>query len=248
MKRIAIISGASSGIGREIARDLAARGEADELWLIARRADRLAALAGELACPGRIFALDLLLPDATGVIAAALAAEVEASVSFLIAAAGVGYAGAFAEGSAAEAENTIRLNCIAATALVHVALPYMAAGGRILFLASAAAFVPQPYFAVYAASKAYLLSFARALSTELRARQISVTAVCPGPVDTEFFGDKGVDPRKRRYMAEPTRVARGAVKAALRGRRVYTPTAAMKLCRLAAKLLPHGLLIRFFGK
>ncbi len=246
MKKIAIISGASSGIGREIARDLAARGEADELWLLARRADRLTALAGELGCPARVFALDLLALETGGALAAALAGEAEATVSFLVAAAGVGYAGAFAEGTAAEAERTVQLNCVALTTLVHTALPYMAAGGRILLLASAAAFMPQPYFAVYAASKAYALSFARALSVELRERQISVTAVCPGPVDTEFFGDKGIDPRKRRYLVPPTRVARGAVKAALRGRQVYTPTAAMRACRLAAKLLPHGLLARFF--
>ena len=248
MKKIAIISGASSGIGREIARDLAARGEVDELWLLARRADRLAALAGELGRPARVFALDLLSPEAAKAIAEALAGEVDATVAFLVAAAGIGRAGAFAEGTAAAAEETVRLNCVALTTLVHTALPYMAAGGRILLLASAAAFLPQPYFAVYAASKAYVLSFSRALARELRGRGVTVTAVCPGPVDTEFFGDRGVDPRKRRYMAEPTRVARGAVKAALRGRQVYTPTAAMRLCRLAAKLLPHGLLMRFFKK
>ena len=248
MKKIAIISGASSGIGREIARQLAARGEVDELWLLARRADRLTALADELARPARIFARDLLAPDTAGVIAAALAGEADATVSFLVSAAGVGHAGAFADGTAAEAEATVRLNCVALTALVHTALPYMVAGGHILLLASAAAFMPQPYFAVYAASKAYVLSFARALSVELHARGVTVTAACPGPVDTEFFGDRGIDPRKRRYMAEPTRVARGALKAALHGRQVYTPTAAMRLSRLAAKLLPHGMLMRFFKK
>lgn len=246
MKKIAIISGASSGIGRELARGIAARGGADELWLIARREERLRALAGELACPARILPLDLLAPNTAGVIAAALAEEEGTTVSILVAAAGVGHTGAFIDGTAAEIEATIGLNCTAATTLLHTVLPHMRAGGRVLLLASAAAFAPQPYFAVYAASKAYLLSLSRALSVELRARQITVTAVCPGPVDTEFFGEKGVDPRKRRYLASPVRVARGALKAAYRGRAVYTPTLAMRLCRLAAKLLPHGWLTRFF--
>ena len=124
----------------------------------------------------------------------------------------------------------------------------MQEGAHILTLASAAAYLPQPGFAVYAATKAYVLHFSRALREELKPRKISVTAVCPGPVKTEFFtraesGGNKMAVGKERFMTDSPAVVRLAVKAAKKNRAAVTPTASMKLARLGAKLLPHSLLI-----
>lgn len=263
MKRIAIISGASDGIGREFARTLATRGEADELWLIARRADRMQTLAGALGLPCRIFPLDLAVPGAVQELCLALAgalgvpsgemapsAGCTARVTWLVASAGFGKIGEFTALGADHLRDMVTVNCTALTELLHAALPYMAAGGHVVTLASAAAFMPQPRFAVYAATKAYVLSLSRALGEELRPRGICVTAVCPGPVRTGFFGvaeETGhMNLQKERLMTTPGRVVRAAYRAAVRGRGVCTPTATMRFARLAAKLLPHKLLMKFF--
>ncbi len=249
MKKIAIISGASDGIGREFARLLAARGEVEELWLIARRADRMQALAAEVDVPCRVFPLDLSVLGAEEEIRVALSAA-KVQVHWLVASAGFGKIGAFADLSADAARDMITVNCTALTGLLHLALPHMAEGGHILTLASAAAFMPQPRFAVYAATKSYVLSLSRALGEELRPRGITVTAVCPGPVQTGFFAvaeETGkMKPSKEKMMTTPDRVARAAYRAALRGRAVCTPTALMRGARLAAKILPHKWLMKFF--
>ena len=146
MKKIAIVSGASDGIGREFARALAAQKETDELWLIARRAERMQALGDELDIPCRLFPLDLSVPGAEKEIGAALAAE-KGQVAWLVASAGFGKIGEFADLPANAARDMVTVNCTALTALIHIALPHMAAGGHVVTLASAAAFMPQPRFA-----------------------------------------------------------------------------------------------------
>lgn len=249
MKKIAIISGASDGIGREFARVLAVKKEAEELWLIARRAERMQALADELDIPCRIFSLDLSAPGMEEAIREALAAS-GAQAAWLVASAGFGKIGEFADLPTDAVRDMITVNCTALTTLIHLALPYMAEGGRVVTLASAAAFMPQPRFAVYAATKAYVLSLSRALGEELRPRGISVTAVCPGPVQTGFFAvaeqTGKMKPAKEKMMTTPARVARVAYRAAKRGKAVCTPTALMRAARVAAKILPHKLLMKFF--
>ncbi len=248
--KIALISGASSGIGRALACALAAGGEVDELWLLGRHEERLRAVAATLGgAATRILPLDLMRAEAFDVLRGELS-EAGGHISWLVAAAGVGYMGEFAALSEGEMRETVTLNCIALSALIETALPYMARGSHILTLASAAALLPQPGFAVYAASKAYVLSLSRALGRELRERGITVTAVCPGPVDTPFLETAARHapmPRgKKKYVVQPAVVVRAALRGAKRGRAVVLPTAAMKLAAVAAKLLPHGLLVRFF--
>lgn len=249
--RIAIVTGASSGMGREIVRLLAKREEVDQILLIARREDRLRDVAAEVMCHVKteILPLDLADPSAASAVAAVLSKE-KKRVTWLVNAAGFGHIGCFDELTLKEQTDMLDVNCRALTAMTYTVLPFMRKGAHVVNLASAAAFLPQPRFAVYAASKSYVLSFSRAIGRELRGRGISVTAVCPGPVETEFFDiaerTGEVKFYKKLMMANCEKVSRGIVRASAKGKSVYVPTLAMKTMRVGAKL-PHGLLIRFFG-
>lgn len=244
--RIAIISGASSGIGKATARELDSL-LLDEIWLLGRNEEHLCALAQELTTPARTFALDLTDTNAIKEIENTLADGAWA-VEYLVLSAGVGYNGNFDSISCENAKNMINTNCTALTTLTSIVLPYISSGGHIINIASSAGFLPQPGFAVYAATKAYVISFSRALRQELKARKIKVTAVCPGPVDTAFFaGLENVKEYKKKYLISPERVARGAIKASHKNKAVYTPTFSMKLIHLMAKILPTSWLLRFYS-
>lgn len=138
-------------------------------------------------------------------------------------------------------------NTEALTAVTSIVLPYIVRRGRILEVSSSAAFLPQPGFAVYAASKSYVLSFSRALHQELKPRSITVTAVCPGPMRTEFFlrasGKAELSGIKRYFMVKPGKVAAKALRDAARGKDISVYGVSMKLLRAASKVLPHALLL-----
>lgn len=251
--KIAVITGASSGIGREFARQAGYFYQTlDEIWVIARRQERLKELAETIPVSVRIFAGDL----AEQTIYERLEKEFQTNtpdIRMLVNAAGFGKAGqiyniAFRDRKVQP--DMIELNCCALTKMTLLCLPYMKAGARILNLASAAAFCPQPSFAVYAATKSYVLSFSRALGTELTARKIFVTAVCPGPVNTEFFQVSGPpgNKLKRLVMAEPDRVVHKALCDSRAGRPVSVYGTAMNIVRLATKILPHGLILKIEEK
>ena len=249
--RVAIVTGASSGMGREIARLLAKRDDVDKLLLIARREDRLRDVRAEVMCHAKAEILTLDLADASFVAAVKNALlESKVRVTWLVNAAGFGQIGLFDELTLKEQTDMLDVNCRALTAMTYTVLPFMHKGSHIVNLASAAAFLPQPRFAVYAASKSYVLSFSRALGRELRKRGVSVTAVCPGPVNTEFFdvAEKTgtVKLYKKMIMANCEKVSRGIVRASAKNKAVYVPTLTVKGLRVGAKL-PHSLLIRFFG-
>ncbi|HEV7660292.1 MAG TPA: SDR family oxidoreductase [Allosphingosinicella sp.] len=182
---VTLITGASAGLGAEFARACAKRGEA--LALVARRRDRLETLKAELGGDVHVFAADLALAGA----AESLIAEVEAeglSVATLINNAGFGLAGSFADRPLDRQREMIDLNIRTLTELCHLVLPAMRAAGKgaILNVASTAAFQPGPNMAVYYASKAYVLSFTEALHHELKGTGIRVSALCPGPTESEF--------------------------------------------------------------
>ena len=241
---IAIISGASSGIGKCFALLLDSY-ELDEIWLIGRSHERLCELTKELTTHTRLFALDLQDTEAFGTIAKELSREI--SIKFLVCSAGVGYNGNFDTLSLEEISNMSDTNCRALTLLNRLCLPYMAKGGRIINISSGAGFLPQPGFGVYAATKAYVTSFSRGLYQEVKCKGISVTAVCPGPVDTAFFsGLKDVKEYKRKFLVSPMSVAEAGLKASLKGRAVSTPTFSMKLVRFASKVLPSSLVLKFY--
>lgn len=188
--KIALITGASSGMGRQYALLADQSGDYDELWVVARREERLAELAAQCATAARIFALDLAERRSCDVLAGALEEasrnDGSFSVSLLVNAAGFGKFGTYADMAREEVDAMVDLNCRALVDLTQVALPYMDRGSRIMQFASCAAFQPLPGLNVYAASKAFVVSYTRALRWELRGKGIRVTAVCPYWIKTEF--------------------------------------------------------------
>ena len=183
--KIAIVTGASSGMGREAVIQLADRfgGGLGEIWAVARRAYRLEELRSQVPVPLRILSLDLQQPEALKALSRQLN-EQKPDVKILVNAAGYGKTGAVGSVAGEEETGMVRLNCEALCGVTSAVLPYMSRESRIIQFASAAAFLPQPGFAVYAATKSFVLSYSQALNSELKPRGITVTAVCPGPVAT----------------------------------------------------------------
>ena len=243
--KIGIISGASSGIGKSIATELDHR-NLDQLWLIGRNEERLKNLSNTLDTDTRLFPLNLADKSSYEAIASALQ-ECGAQVEYLVLSAGVGYNGAFRNVSLEQIDSMIDVNCTALVSLTRTTLPYIPSGGKIINIASGAGFLPQPYFAVYAATKSFVISFSKGLRYELKKKKIKVCAVCPGPVDTEFFaGLENVKEYKKKYLISPQRVAVGSLKAAERGKAIYSPTFSMKAVHLMSKILPSSLLAQIY--
>lgn len=241
--KIALVTGASSGIGREFAVQIPRLYKnLDELWVVARRTDRLTELQEQIHIPIRVFDGDLMRDYIFERIERELSRQ-GAEVRMLVNAAGYGKAGAFDEIDSREQLGMIDLNCRALTKMIWTCMPYLTKGSRIVNIASSAAFAPQPGFAVYAASKSYVYSFSQALAAELEPKGISVTAVCPGPVDTEFFRHSGVLPNafKESAAADPRLVVRQALRDCVDRRRVSVYGMGMKAARAASKLLPYSL-------
>lgn len=237
---ISIISGASQGIGLEFAKLLDGYGF-DELWLICGKNTP----SFEFQTQVRLFHTDLSKPFPFEEIKSALNESV--SIKYLVCSAGVGYNGNLICLSEEEIEKTVFINCSALTSLTRLALDFMSEGAKIIEMASGAGFLPQPGFSVYAASKAYVISFSRALSRELKERKITVTVVCPGPVDTSFFsGLENVKDYKKRHLISPFKVASGALKASKKKRQIYSPTFSIKMVHLVSKLLPINLILKFY--
>lgn len=186
MKRIAIVTGASSGMGREFVLQLPNWETFDEIWAIARRAERLEELAQNVPIPVRPIALDLTDPDALAHYRDLLEAAAP-DVGLLANIAGFGKFGRYDQIPLEDSLRMIDLNCKALVAMTELTLPYMRRGARLLNLDSLSAFQPVPYLNVYASTKAFVLSYTRSLGRELRPRGIRVMAVSPGWVKTEFF-------------------------------------------------------------
>lgn len=248
--KTAIITGASSGLGREFVRQVAdVFPEVESYWLIARRADRLAELAETL--PGKTVAcLPLDLCDAMGFMALQekLTAE-QPEVVLLVNNAGCGYLGRIGEMDTASQTRMVDLNVRALTAVTNMTVPYMASGGCILNVSSIASFCPNPRMTVYSSTKAYVSSFTVGMAEELRSKGITATAVCPGPMKTEFLDIGGITGNSRMFAALPycdqVRVAGGALRAARAGRTIYTPKLFYKFYRALAKVTPVKLMVKF---
>jgi len=246
--KVGIITGASSGLGREFA--LMANKyykDVEELWLIARRSDRLEELQKHITIPIRVIQLDLLKEESIYKLKDMLK-ELKPNVRLLVNAAGYGKIGKVCSVNLEEETGMVRLNCEGLIAVTHVVLPYIRKGGKIIQFASAAAFMPQPNFSIYAASKAFVLSYSRGLQEELRSRDITVTAVCPGPVRTEFFqvANTGVKiaMMKSLAMADAKDVVRLSIKDNLNGKTVSTYGMLMKSLYVITKVLPHSLILK----
>ena len=243
--KIALISGASAGIGKEIVRLLDQRG-LDELWLIGRNKERLESFKKELKTTTKCFSFDLGRKDTFEAIGSALHEE-KCEIEYLVCSAGVGYNGKLEDVSMEHISNMIEVNCIGLSLLIKVSLPYISNKGRVINIASGAGFLPQPGFSVYAGTKSYVISLSRALSQELRERKITVTAVCPGPVDTEFFSSlENVSQYKKRFLIAPDKLAKGILRASDKKKTVYTPTFSIKLVHLISKILPTSWVLKFY--
>lgn len=240
----ALITGASSGIGRAIAGELARRGHA--LVLVARRAERLRALAAEIddthGVPVDWIAVDLTDPSARDRLPDEVA-ERGRVVDVLVNDAGLGTLGPFHELPVAKEVALVRVNVEAMVALCGAFLPGMVerGSGKILNVASVSGFMPVPEQATYSASKAFVVTFTDALIMDLHGTGVSVTALCPGPVRTEFGGI--ITGLPDRLFIEPERVAREAVDALEEGRRSVIPGAANLLNAMVCRYTPRPLFL-----
>ena len=246
----ALITGASSGIGAELSRDLASRGH--NVVLVARRADRLEALANDLRADHGVRAepvtCDLVDPDAVRALPSRVAA-LGLDVDILINNAGYGSAGQFWELDARSETDMVRLNCETVVALTGAYGPAFVerGAGAVLIVASSAGMQPIPGQASYAATKAFALSFAEALHTELSHLGIAVTALCPGPIDTEFAARAGLEeqfamvPRVARVSA--AECARQAIDGLDRNKRVVVPGLVMRATTVAGRYTPRAVLL-----
>ncbi len=177
--RIAVITGASSGIGREFVLAADKRFSFDEIWVIARRAERLEELKEKCRSPIRPVALDLAQDEGLESYAGLLEKE-KPEIALLVNAAGCGVFGPFEEKDLGALLHSAKLNSLALTAMCHLSLPYMKRGSSIVNMGSNSSWQPVPYQAVYGASKSYVLSLSRAIGRELRPRGVHVMCVCPG--------------------------------------------------------------------
>ena len=190
--KIAVCTGASSGMGREFAIAIDKTEDLDEIWLIARREERLRELSQTLRTKARILPWDLSRPEVFAEYKALLEKEAP-EVTTLCNVSGYGKFALFEETPMEDNLGIIDVNNKALVAMTQLTLPYMKRGSRVFNLDSLSAFQPVPYLSIYAASKAFILSFSRSLNVELEPRGIRVMAICPGWVRTEFFDRAVID-------------------------------------------------------
>jgi len=246
LRPVTVITGASAGIGAALAREFARNGHA--LALVARRQDRLHALAEEIAAAGGVRPLvivaDLQQRDAARLIGDALAAQ-GAEPQFMVNNAGFGLVGTAAALDRDEQLTMIDLNMRALTELSVAFVDSLARHrGGILNVGSVAGFLPGPGMAVYYASKAYVLSFSEALHSELKARGVRVSVLCPGPVPTEFAARAGVKGRSLApdFLSQSAEeVAEAGYRGLMRGQRTIIPGPLNKLLVLLIRLFPRRL-------
>ncbi len=246
--KIAILTGASAGLGLEFLKYLPQHfPEIDEYWLIARRREKLEQAAAKAERPCKVLPLDLTANHSYTTLRDELAAA-DAEVALLINNSGCGYWGNVGEGALDDQLRMIELNLRGLTAVTHITLPYMKKGGRIINISSIASFCPNARMTVYSATKSYVSAFSYGITEELRSKGIKATAVCPGPMDTEFIylGEiKGNSPTFDRLpYCKPEKVAKGALKASRRGKMNYTPHPFYKLYKILAKFLPVALVMK----
>ena len=247
LRPVTVITGASAGIGVALARVFARNGH--DLALVARRQDRLDALADEIAATGArkplVIAADLVQRHAARGIGAALAAQ-DAEPQYLVNNAGFGLIGKAANRDRDEQLEMIDLNCRALTELSLAFVDSLARHrGGVLNVGSMAGFLPGPGMAVYYATKAYVLSFSEALHSELKPRGVRVSVLCPGPVPTEFAARAGIsgDLAPGILLQTAERVAEQGYRGLMRGQRVIVPGLANRLVALALRVIPRCVLL-----
>ncbi|MGZ3701276.1 MAG: SDR family NAD(P)-dependent oxidoreductase [Bdellovibrionota bacterium] len=258
-KKIALVTGASSGLGAEFALQIESAFYLDEIWMVARRAAPMKELAERfLKSRAVVLTLDLTSKSDLAALEKRLSEE-KPEIEFLVNNAGYGKYGPFDRLGLDEQIKMIDLNITALTYLTRICLPYMKPGASILQVASSDAFSPMPFFSIYAATKSFVVSFADALGFELRDQGIRVLAVCPGPVETEFFTvaqknefmkDKvgQAEPANRALYASSQEVVAKALADLARGKRHSVFGFTIKLFGRLSPLVPLGLKLRIMAR
>ena len=250
---IAIVTGASSGMGREFVLQLSGYVLVDEIWAVARRESALEELKAQVSVPVRPIALDLLKEESFDTFRGLLEQE-KPNVKLLVNAAGFGKFGAYHKVTEEDDCRMIDLNCKALVRMTRLCIPYMAPGSHILQLDSLSAFQPVPYITTYGATKAFVLSYARSMNRELKTRGIRVMAMNPGWVKTEFFshafqtnGDGEVQYFDRLYEAAD--VVKTGLKDLYKTKKDYSVHGLpVQLQVLGVKILPHSIVMNIWQK
>lgn len=247
----AVITGASSGLGKEyINAVIAEYPSVDAFWLVARRKELLKEIAEEH--PDKTIAaisLDLSKEESLDLFEQLLK-ENNPEIKVLVNNAGFGKCEDFFSSNRRTQTDMVDLNCRALTGITRLCLPFMLDDSLVINVSSISAFAPTPHMSVYAATKSFVLAFSKALHDELRPRGIKVLAVCPGPMDTEFWKVANVPEGKSRLIDKLPRVsapvvAARSLKAAKRGKLVYTNSFFYKVYQLLGKILPHNFIMQF---
>ena len=247
--KVAVITGASSGLGKEYAKAIdKLRNDIEEIWLIARRKDKLEEVASLLSKKAKIITCDITNNTAINDYVNQLKSE-SAQVCLLINNAGFGKIGNFYEISTKDNADMIRLNCEALTVMSSVTIPFMPQKSEIINTCSIASFAPNIRMAVYSATKAFVMSFSRALRQELKSRKINVLAVCPGPMDTEFLSVAGIGEGISKTFDtlpfdNPKKVAEHSLKASAKGKSIFADHIFYKFYRVVSKILPTSLVMK----
>lgn len=245
MRKIAIVTGASGGMGQVFVRELL-KESLDEIWAVGRSESRLHALKSEFGEKVKPVCLDLT--NSTDLLSFSdLLANQDLSVLWLINNAGVARMAPSKEFSLAEMQQTIALNCTAPAALTNFCLPFMSKGAKILNVSSASAFQPVPFINLYAATKAFERSYSRSLNQELKSSGITVTAVCPGWVDTDML-TREMNGETVRFpgITTPEKVVKKALKDAKKDRDMSVCSLYVKCQHLNVKLLPQRLTMKIW--
>ena len=248
-KTIAVITGASSGLGKEFVRILTDRPELDEIWAIARNEQKLQALVSEFGDKIKIFSKDLSDRKQIEAFADTLA-NADVSIQYLINNAGFAKFCSYDDLSIEESLNMINLNINGLVAMGLVCIPYMKKGSHLINIASQASFQPLPYQNIYSSTKAFVRNYTRALNIELRDRGIIATAVCPGWMKTDLIdnGLIGADKATSRFcmMVTPDVVAEKAILDADHNKDISVYSMYVKTAHVLAKLLPQRLMMKLW--
>ena len=242
MARIAIVTGATGGIGKKFVEQICLMEDIDEVWSVGRNKDKLAKLKADNA---KAVIVEADLSDDGVSVIENLIKETSPDIRMLVNNAGVGYIGPFDNMDKEEISKMCRINCFAPSELIAIALPFMNEGARIINISSASSFQPNPYLTMYSAGKVYLRNFSRALSVELKPRKITVTCVCPGWVDTGML-PRTKDGKEIKYtgMIKADKVVSKALKDSSRGKDMSVPGFFANYFRFYSKITPTNLVMR----
>lgn len=245
MKKIAILTGATGGLGREFLKQIL-KEKIDEVWAIARNEQKLSELRKEYG--ERVIPMSIDLSKLQGIEQIKnVLDEKKPQVMYLINNAGLAKMGNYKDFDIEEIDKTINVNCKAPVMLAQICIPYMRKGSKILNISSASAFQPNPYINLYAASKVFERSYSRALNVELNGTGITSVAVCPGWIDTELL-QKEINGKKVKFpgMVTPDRVAKQAIKDAKKGKDMSVCSLYVKCQHVNVKLLPQRLVMKIW--